>query len=1157
MAEIRRLPAVDEERYPRASAAPSSVMRCPACSYENRAGARFCGECAKPLGVVVNCASCGVANSAEQKFCDACGRALRAQSAPAREPRSYTPAHLADKILTSRSAMEGERKHVTVLFADVQGSMDLAERVDAEEWHRILDRFFAILADGIHRFEGTINQFTGDGVMALFGAPIAHEDHAHRACYAALALGEELARYSTELRRTRGLGFSVRMGLNSGEVVVGKIGDDLRMDYTAQGRTVGLAARVQQLAAPDRAYLTESNAQLVGGYFALRALGEFAIKGVREPVNVYELGGVGSMRTRLDVSRARGFSRFVGRDAESRAVDDALQAALAGEGNVIALCAEAGVGKSRLALEFATRCRARGLAVYEAHGVAHGKTVPLLPTLDLLRSYFGITDRDGPAEARRKVAGTLVLLDPRFQTELPLVFEFLSIGDADQPAQRMSPEARSRHVFALIKDVLQLRCRRDPAVIIFEDLHWIDGASETFVERLVEAVRDTRALLLVNFRPEYTAPWLSAPHCRVLALNPLEPAATAEMLRDLLGADPSLRDLAERIHARTGGNPFFVEEVVQSLVETHRLEGSRGAYRLVGRPGGELAIPATVQAVLAARIDRLAEREKAVLTQAAVIGKEFSLPVLARVCEMSEVEVEAVVRRLVDGEFVFEQSFFPQTVYAFKHPLTQEVAYRSQLSERRAVVHAAVARAIAELEPEKADSQAGLIAHHWENAGELLEATRWTRQAAEWAELRNLTEAVRHWRKVRDLVERLPESHETMLLGLLARGGMIGLGIWQGDPDNQTPTLFAEGKVLAARLGDSRADALLEAAYSGALSSAGDVHGALEHSLEGVRLAELSGDEGVKLSLRAPLVYAYEIAGKLQDALEITERALANPPQDLKLGASSLGFSPYAFLVLFRGELLTNIGHLSDARAELERALALARELDEQEISSLAHGFFAYFARCYGDPEIARAHVPEALRIAERIGSALSCSFAYRGLASLHFMDGKWSEAAMTFEKTLEIARSSRTVLWAQPYTMADLAEAYWKLGRSSDAVDTATRALAEAKRLRSKGCENHAELTLARILLGTEGAAAADAAETLIDEAAAQMRLMGLRAYFPHVALAKAEVARLRGDAGARMAHLADAEQLFADIGAAGHLRSLRRELGVLERRLDAEAPA
>src|SRR5262245_8419202 len=801
-------------------------MRCPVCSFDNRAGARFCGQCGQPLGGVVECPSCAAQNPAGQKHCDSCGRSLARAVEPAvRDLRAYTPAHLRERILTSRSALEGERKQVTVLFADVQGSMDIAESVDAEEWHRILDRFFTILADGIHRFEGTINQFTGDGVMALFGAPVAHEDHAQRACHAALALSESLARYSTELRRTRGLSFSVRIGLNSGEVVVGKIGDDLRMDYTAQGRTVVLAARVQQIAAPDRVYLTEHVARLVDGYFRLVALGEFAIKGVRGAVRVFELAGVGTMRTRLDVSRSRGFSRFVGRQEEFRLLDESLDAALAGRGNVVALVAQAGVGKSRLTHEFLTRCRARGVAAFEAHGVAHGKSVPMLSVLELVRAYFGITERDGDAEARRKIAGMLVLLDDTLRAELPLVFEFLGIGDPQRPAPRADPESRQRQVRALMARILAARSQAEPVVLVVEDLHWVDGASEVFVIDLAEAVRGTRTLLLVNFRPEFHGDWLERSHCRVIPLAPLGADAATELLRDLLGADPSLRALAQRIESHAGGNPFFLEEIVLSLAETGVLEGRRGAYRLNREPGA-LTVPPTVQAVLAARIDRLAEPEKEALQTAAVIGKEFSLGLLAKVSATPPAALEALIQPLVAGEFLYEQAFFPEAIYAFKHPLTQEVAYQSQLSERRGGVHAAVARSLAEGD---ADTLAGLVAHHWEQAGEILEAARWTRRAAEWAEMRNLGEALIHWRKVRDLVANVAESRESMSLALAARGNIIGLGVWHGDPHNESSALFAEGRELATRLGDTRALAQLESAYSGALSSSGDVQAAIEH----------------------------------------------------------------------------------------------------------------------------------------------------------------------------------------------------------------------------------------------------------------------------------------------------------------------------------------
>src|SRR5437899_6697118 len=333
----------------------------------------------------MRCPSCGHENRPSARFCEACGQPLAGRSGGDR--RSYTPPHLAEKMLASRGAVQGEGKQVTVLFADVKGSMELAERLDPEAWHGIMDRFFALLAEGVHRFEGTVNQFTGDGIMALFGAPIAHEDHAQRACHAALHLGAELRRYAHDLRRERGLSFSVRMGLNSGDVVVGTIGDDLRMDYTAQGHTVGLAARMEQLAGADRVYLTEHAAALVSGYFRLRDLGPVAVKGVRDPLRVYELEGLGTLRTKLDVSRARGFSRFVGREGETATLEAALARAAAGDGQVVGVVAEAGVGKSRLCYEFVQRCRARGIPVHEAHGAAHGKVVPYLLVLDFLRGY--------------------------------------------------------------------------------------------------------------------------------------------------------------------------------------------------------------------------------------------------------------------------------------------------------------------------------------------------------------------------------------------------------------------------------------------------------------------------------------------------------------------------------------------------------------------------------------------------------------------------------------------------------------------------------------------------------------------------------------------------------------------------------------------------
>jgi class 3 adenylate cyclase len=719
-------------------------MKCARCQHQNREQATFCAGCGAPLAK--SCASCGATLESGAKFCDACGRpAAPLPGAEVYGPRTHAPAHLVERILGARRALEGERKLVTVLFADVKGSLDLAAHLDAEDWHRIMDRFYGILAEGVHRFEGTVNQFTGDGIMALFGAPVAHEDHARRACSAGLHLAEALRRYAGELRRGRGLNFSVRMGLNSGEVVVGRIGDDLRMQCTAHGQTVGLASRMEQLAEPGRIYVSENTAMLVRGLFRLRDLGEFSVKGIEAPLRIHELEGMGPLRTRLDISGARGFSRFVGREEEAASLEAALTRALGGNGQVVGVMGEPGVGKSRLCHEFAQRCVARGVAVYAAHGIAHGKMVPLAPVLEYLRSYFGVAGEDAPQAAREKVAGKVLLLDPELFDALPLLFDLLGVSDPDRPVVPQDPQEQRTGLFAALRRLLHAQSRQEPGLSLIEDLHWLDEESEAFIENFVEAVAGTRMLLVVNFRPGYQAGWMQRACYHQLPLPPLGPHAIAEMLRELLGTDPSVAEVADGIRDRAAGNPFFIEEMVQSLVELKKLLGVKGAYRL-GDGDVAPALPATVQAVLAGRIDRLAEQEKRVLQTAAVIGKDFSEPVLRAVVALPEAELAGSLRLLLQGEFLHTTALHPDAEYAFKHPLTQEVAYHSQLGDGRAQLHSAVATAVRELHAERLGEFASLIAHHCEAAGMRGEASRWRRRAA----LKVSSIRVGGWRRNRD-----------------------------------------------------------------------------------------------------------------------------------------------------------------------------------------------------------------------------------------------------------------------------------------------------------------------------------------------------------------------------------------------------------------------
>ena len=1118
-------------------------MKCAQCGFENPSGIKFCGQCATPLKA--RCPACGFENPPSFKFCGQCANPLPSSTEPSpsvREPRAYTPKHLVEKILVSRSAIEGERKQVTVLFADIERSMELAEQVDAEEWHGLLDRFFAILAEGVHRFEGTINQFTGDGIMALFGAPIAHEDHAQRGCYAALHLSEALRRYGEEVKRTRGLGFAVRIGLNSGEVVVGKIGDDLRMDYTAQGHTVGLAARIEQLAGPDRAYVTEHTAALVSGFFRLRDLGKFELKGSREPVRVYELEGLGPIRTRLEASRARGFSRFVGREAEMKALEAALARALAGDGQAVGVVGDAGVGKSRLCYELAERCRARGIRLMEGHAPPHGKMIPLLTWIDLYRNDFGITAEDSDETARDKIAGRILRLDESLAEGLTIMFDFLGVPDPTRPSPAMDPEARHRQLLEITQRLARARSRREPAVALFEDLHWMDGGSEAFLAAMIDVLPKTRMLVVVTFRPEYRAPWMQRSYYQQLSLVPLGAPAIAELLDGLLGRDSSLAGLTERIRERASGNPFFIEEIVQSLVEDGFLAGSRGAYQLV-KPVERIEIPANVQSILAARIDRLPERQKDVLQIAAVIGKNFSAPVLERVAKAPEEELRALLRELVAAELVYAENLYPLAEYAFKHPLTQEVAYNSQLAERRARTHAAVARAIAELHGDKLDERAALLAHHFEAAGERLEAAKWHRRAARWLRSGNLAETLTHWRRVVELLEDLPESADVVPLALEGGAAVLRYGWILGISAGEADELFADGQRLATRAGDRRALAILTAQYAGIKAAHRDIDEYVRLSWEAVRLAEETGDAPLRAAVWPSLVRSHLLAGRLREALALSEQALSSVPEDPGFG-TLLGYSPYLNLLQLRANLLAYAGRWPEAVVGFERMIAIAREQEQQVLVDTGSSDYGWWAAVFGDGPTALLNARRGIEVAEKLGNQMTRVYAYNALGAVELSAQRWSEAATALKQARRISQEMRTGEEAGVFTLAHLAEAHLGLGDPGGAREFAEKAVSEASRYRGLSSECFARLVQARVLLSVGGATEAATAATALERASALVEETGARCYEPFIRIERARLDRLSGDEPGCAREVALAHRLFTEMGAGAQAERIARGL-------------
>ena len=1114
---------------------------CGNCGGANPPEAKFCMECGKPLSLA--CSACGTAAPDSAKFCMECGEALggRTGSAAKSTPITYTPRHLTDKILRTRSAVEGERKHVTVMFADVTESMSLAGQVDPETWHGILDGFFGILANGVHRYEGTVNQYTGDGIMALFGAPIAHEDHAQRACYAALSINNELAAYADEMRRRHGLNFSVRIGLNSGEVVVGKIGDDLRMDYTAQGHSVGLAARVEAIAAPNTIYVTGNVADLAASYLDFTDLGEFSLKGVDLPMRVYRLDGMGSARMRLDISQARGFSRFVGRSDElahlealfDRAADHGLQ--------VVNIVADAGTGKSRLCYEFEERCKDREIPFYAGHCVAHGNMIPFLPVLDILRDYLGVGTQDDDETARTKIAGRLFMLDESLKDALPLVFEFLGVSDPAHPAPATDPETKSVELFQALEKMLKSSTPEERGVIMIEDLHWIDGASDKVLRALIDMFADAHEMVLVNTRPGYSAPWMRLPNYTEIRLRPLDERAVAELLDDLLGDDPSLKRLRATITENTAGNPYYVEEVVRALAESGVLNGCEGAYELVGN-ADEVVVPSSVRDVIAARIDRLTPEQKEMLEVASVIGKRAGECLVVSVAEQPEATARESLAALIDLGFLAEGTVYPEFEYVFYHPLIQEVAYRTQLGERRKATHRRVAEALEDDCGCKRDENIALLAHHWDGAGDTLQAVVWRRKAAEWAAIRDLAEAGRHWQRVLELLADYSGCEQSDAVAIAAREALIDIGMKIGNPLSEARELLDDGLAIAHRRDDRASAARLLASYAMAESFAGKVDAALARMEEAVVTADQSDNISLSIFLHARLGYMKLLSGQLEESIDLLDYVFELTRKQADVGEDSndpivegIWFEAFKSLPLaYRGELV-------EATRLVDTVIERLHGAEDGSGEATVRGFGVTTAWFRGDRVAALRHAREQVRLAEEKGTPTLIASAYDSLGVGLALDGRFDEAREASGRALATAEGNQTMLQSQPVFLANSAAAELGVGNFETAIEMAREAANLARDRHTPLFECRARIVLARSLLaGTPSPAAIKDADDTLSRALAIVEHTGAHGYEPFVRAERARLALLSGDDQAARSELAKARELFQSMGATAYLDSL-----------------
>jgi class 3 adenylate cyclase len=984
------------------------LMQCLRCGCQNKATNEYCEGCGATLGI--ECSACGHLNGPTARFCGRCSAALTSTAA---EVSNQSWQH----VLRSLNAKGGERKRLTVLFADIRNSTGLIDSMgDAELGMRRLQPVLNIMNEAVVRYDGVVNKSQGDGVMALFGAPQPHEDHAVRGCLAALAMQDGVRRFGE-------LNLQIRVGVHTGEVVVQAIEHGIYQTYDAAGATVHIANRMEQLSDAGTSLISRETYNAAKQFVEVEPLGPQTIRGIATPIEIFRLRGLQHAPSSGVFRSGRRLSPLTGRTDQFSALSLELENTMNGDGRVVGVIGEAGIGKSRLCFEFAESCRGKGIRVFEARVLAHGRATPFQPVLELLRDYFGFRVKEAADISRRRVLDRLAALSFSEQTSTVLL-EFLGLADPLQPAVKLDAKTRKTLLLDFVRTLPRSAPRDVITVVIIEDLHWIDAASDEFIEALADAVVGTTTLLVVNFRPGFTAPLMQRSHYRQINMPPLPPPLAAILLEDHLGNDPSLALLSRNIIERAQGNPFFLEELVNALVERGDFEGEKGAYRLKGGVD-TIPLPPTVQAVIAARIDRLEESAKKVLELASVVGREISTSILDVVAGLAPAELSEAAQHLRQAELLYDVPPFEQRLLAFRHPLIQEVAYRSLLNERRRELHSKVAHAIESLFKDHAEERASLLGYHLEQAGENFKAAQQNMRAAIWIGANDPSQALRSWKKVRELLANLPPSQPIDYLKMMAAGQIVNFGWREGISAQDALVYFEEAKQLAIALGDMRANALIHAAYGRILANGGSADEYVEKIREAKAIADQGNDPSVQITLKAVLCHALRMSGLMAEALQMNIEATEGAHQIVRFDRQTLGFDIEIWLTVMRGQTLVMLGRTDEARPFLDRIL----QLESGQIDIIHHVIpsWAYvdLAWAEGNIGLAQEHADRAFSLAVKSGNPYLRVYgqACRGLS--HIVARRLTSAIQDLSDALIFARSRKAGLENEPRILADLANAY------------------------------------------------------------------------------------------------------------------------------------
>jgi class 3 adenylate cyclase/tetratricopeptide (TPR) repeat protein len=1119
-------------------------MKCPKCQFENREEALFCGECGHKFEVA--CPNCGGTVRARSKFCDLCGHDLSLTSEPAPELKDlsfdeklgkiqrYLPKGLTEKILAQRNRIEGERKQVTVMFCDMEGFTRLTESLGPEEAYGIMDQVYEILIHKVHDYEGTVNEMTGDGIMALFGAPIALEDAPQRAIRSAIAIHREMARFSDKIKKEiEGIPspFKMRIGIHTGPVVVGTLGNDLRVEFKAVGDTVNLASRMEGLADPGSTYVSEATFRLSEGFFRFEALGKRQIKGKTESIPVYRVIAASTRRTRFDVSAERGLTAFVGRERELELLLDGFERAKGGRGQAFSIMAEAGVGKSRLLYEFRKAVANEDVTFLEGKCLSYSQGAAYHPIIDVLKSDFDISEEDADYQIKQKVGKRLKALETNDISTLPYLLDLLSVKDSAIDGIPLSPEARKERIYAAFHRIVLKGSEIRPLIIAIEDLHWSDKSSEEFLRRILDGISGARVFLIFTYRPEFVLTWGGKSYHSQVNLSRLSNRESLTMVNHLLGGQNIENALEEFILEKTEGIPFFIEEFIKSLRDLQIIEREDNTYR-IAKDIQIVTIPSTIQDVIMARVDSLPEKAKLILQTGAVVGREFSHDLINRLAELPEQELLSYFAALKDSELLYERGLYPQSTYIFKHAFTQEVVYGSLLVRKRKDLHGKIAGIIEDLYANRIEESYETLAYHYSKSDNTTKAYEYMKLSGQKAS-RNFStwEAFRFYKDAFQILIREQETEENLKEQLELLCLICGPMRPMGYPEDSLQMLQT-GERLSKEIGDEKDVALFRSKLGYYFTSKeGKPLLGIEYSEKSFQVAQRMGDIELLARVAYDLFPSYIISGQFSKILEIAPDLIALIERRGKERESfGTAENVYSYLNVLYGWSMGWCGNFSQGSSFLEKGFRIAAEIDHKGSLGINEMIFGWFYNGKGEGDIAVKHLQNALRYAEEVNFVVLLAVVRAGLGWGYHLLGEQEKARMHAEKGIKI-QNDAGVLYHLSRSYFVLSMAHFASGDFRNARISAEKAIELSQNCDEKHFEAISRIWLSRIL-GRDKKSEVSEVTQHIFEGIKILNELSLKPFSAQGYLFLGELYGNRGQPDEAFKNLKKAEGMFQEMG-------------------------